>query len=170
MHTLPELRLWYKRVREEPYLVDDALIYYEEVVSQSRHFISPLGQLGQLHQEQPGLVYLFQLVQSDANQLEKYYELLEKRILGQKWKGLRSEQSQRIHGKLTADDMKNYVAADDELFAIQGVRAHIGYWDRALQAVCSGISARGWTINRIQEARAAGLNETFINPVEENLE
>lgn len=164
-----KIQYWFHRVTNDLTRVADAIEYYEEVISDGARHVAPVGNLEQLQAEQPGLIFIFSQAHDDIHAIKKYMETLIEYEEGKEWKRLQSQEGRAEYGDLKATDLKNYVAAADDVHFYKSLLTTLIFYETRLASVATAINTRGFIINSLQDIRKNGLSEVWIDSRKEKL-
>jgi len=156
--------LWFKKVRENPELLEEAIGYYERVVEDSHQPLAFRGPLGTLLQEHPGLAFFYRSILTDAQQIRRYLELRADQVETAKYKWLMtSGEAKKMYGDLKTTEAAKFAKAESEVVELAANVRLMANVEHQLDNVALGFQDRGIMLNRIVDVRKEGHHEVFID-------
>lgn len=156
--------LWFKAVRENLELLDEAVDYYERVVEDSHQHLAFRGPLGTLLQEHPGLAFFYRSILTDAQQIRRYLELKADQTETAKYKWLMtSSEAKKQYGDLKTTEAGKFAKAEEEVVDLAAKVRLMANVEHQLDNVALGFQDRGIMLNRIVDVRKEGHHEVFID-------
>ncbi len=146
----------------------EASEYYHQVVTDAAKDFNMAGNLEVLLTGTPGLLYYYQGVRTDAQQLRRWMETYVASTRAILFKWFHSDpEAKKEYGELKITEIGKYVEADDEVVTLEDTVRILAEAEHALEDLIVALENRSIMLSNIVKIRAANVHEAFINPHEE---
>ena len=145
-----------------------AAAYYAEAKADADNHLVPVGKLPQLLAETTGLAYFYNGIHTDALQVRKWLEILLEGTKAERYVWLTTDSNAKVeYGKLTATEVNNHIKADETVQLLSDMIRVIADRQHILEDVREGFTSRSIMLSKIVDVRVAGLEEVWVNGLQE---
>lgn len=163
-----KVQRFFDTVRDDLEKLPDAVEYYHKAVTDGGKHVPIVGRLEDLLAETPGLIYFYQGIRTDAQQLRRWMETVVGYEVGSKYKWFNhEEESKRDYGELKHTEILKYIDADDEISDLKGCVRMLAECEHLLEDLISSLENRSIMLSKIVDVRKAGVQEVWVDPYQE---
>lgn len=161
---------WFDRVTANPTpeILKEAGVYYQQAVEDGRRYAVPLGNLQKLFEQHSGIVYYYNAILVDCQQVRRWLEMRAEIIEAERYRFyMYDEEAHMKYGAVKTTEAAKLAKSDPMVQDYAEMVRYAAYYENHLNVLVEALDNVKYTLNNIRDIRQNGLEEVWVDPTHE---